>query len=353
MKRLLRLAAALAVLALAAQGAAAQYPNKPIRLIVPFPPSGAADLAARVVAGPLAQELGQPIIIDNKGGADGAIAGDALVKSAPDGYTLLFGTNTGMLAAPTLRRVPPYDPIADFTPISLVGRFGFFLFVHSSVPAKNMQELLAYVRANPGKLNYGTGNSTSIIATAQLIQQQKLDMVHVPYKGDAGVTTDLVAGRLDMMFATPGTALPHAKEGRLRVLATLLPARSALIPDAPTMTEAGLTGLTITPWAALFGPAKLPRDVVERLARASQSVLARPEVKEQLKSGELTLAELFRQGDADEMLGKLKVVSMLESLPGVGKVRARRLMEELEISESRRLRGLGDNQRRRLLERFA
>src|SRR6185436_5520590 len=188
------------VLALVLPEALAQYPNKPIRLIVPFPASGAADLAARVIAKPLSEELGQPIVIDNRGGADGAIAGDLLVKAAPDGYTLLFGTNTGMLAAPTLRKTPPYDPIADFTPISLIGRFGFFLFVHSSVPATNVQELIAHIRANPGKLNYGTGNSTSIIATGQLIRQEKLDLVHVPYKGDAGVTTDIIAGRLQMVF---------------------------------------------------------------------------------------------------------------------------------------------------------
>ena len=249
---------------------------------MPFPPGGAADLAARVVATPLSQELGQPIVVENKAGADGAIAGDLLIKSAPDGYTLLFATNTGMLAAPTLRKIPPYDPLSDFTPISLVGRFGFFLFVHGSVPAKNVQELLAYVRANPGKLNYGTGNSTSIIATAQLAQQEKLDMFHVPYKGDAPLTLDLVAGRVHMVFATPGTALQHAREGKLRVLATLLPERSALISDAPTMAEAGLRGLTVTPWAAFFGPAKLPRDVVERIARATQVVLARPDVREQL-----------------------------------------------------------------------
>jgi tripartite-type tricarboxylate transporter receptor subunit TctC len=273
---------AMAALMFAVPAALAQYPNKPIRLIVPFPPGGAADLAARVVATPLSQELGQPIIVENKAGADGAIAGDALVKAAPDGYTLLFGTNTGMLAAPTLRKIPPYDPMTDFTPISLIGRFGFFLFVNSGVPAANVQELLAYVRANPGKLNYGSGNSTAIVATAQLARQEKLDMVHVPYKGDAPMTVDLVAGRVQMVFATPGTALQHVKEGRLRVLATLLPARSALVPEAPTMPEAGLNGLSVTPWAALFGPAKLPRDVVDRVARATQAVLARAEVKEQL-----------------------------------------------------------------------
>jgi tripartite-type tricarboxylate transporter receptor subunit TctC len=275
--------AALALVAnLVALPAFAQYPSKPIRLIVPFPPGGAADFAARVVATPLAQELGQPIVVENKAGADGAIAGDLLVKSAPDGYTLLFATNTGMLAAPTLRKNPPYDPINDFTPVSLVGRFGFFLFVHPSVPATNVQELIAYIRANPGKLNYGTGNSTSIIATAQLALNEKLEMVHVPYKGDAPLTLDLVTGRVQMVFATPGTAMQHVKDGKLRVLATLLPERSALAPDAPTMTEAGLRGLTITPWAAFFGPAKLPREVVDRLARATQTVLARKEVRDQL-----------------------------------------------------------------------
>lgn len=277
-----RFVAVFALLVLAATHAAAQYPNKPIRLVVPFPPGGAADLAARVVATPLAQALGQPIIIENKAGADGAIAGDAVLKAAPDGYTLLFATNTGLCAAPSLRRIPPYDPIADFTPVSMVGKFGFFLFVHTDVPAKTVPELLAYVRANPGKLNYGTGNSTSIIATAQLAQLEKLDMVHVPYKGDAPLTIDLVAGRLQMVFATPGSALPHAKEGRLRVLATLLPNRSALIPEAPTMAEAGLTKLSITPWAGLFGPAKLPREVVDRLAREMKAVIERADVREQL-----------------------------------------------------------------------
>jgi tripartite-type tricarboxylate transporter receptor subunit TctC len=282
MRTLSGFVALLALLVLGAAPAAAQYPNKPIRLVVPFPPGGAADLAARVVAQPLAQGLGQPIVIENKAGADGAIAGEAVMRAAPDGYTLLFATTTGMCAAPTLRKKPPYDPIADFTPVSMAGTFGFFLFVHADVPAKTVPELLAYVRANPGKLNYGTGNSTSILATAQLAQMEKLNMVHVPYKGDAPLSIDLVAGRVQMVFATPGTSLAHAKEGKLRVLATLLPNRSALAPGVPTMAEAGLATLSITPWAGLFGPAKLPREIVDRLAREMKAVIARPEVREQL-----------------------------------------------------------------------
>ena len=258
------------------------YPNKPIRMIVPFPAGGAADLAARTVTQALSQGLGQQIIIDNRGGADGAIAGEAVMRANPDGYTILFATTTGLNAAPTLRKQPPYDPVTAFTPVTLVGKFGFFLFVHESLPAKNVAEFLAYVRANPGKVNYGTGNGTSILTTAQLAAAEKLDMVHIPYKGDAPTTADLIAGRVQVMIGTPGSAMQQVATGRLRVLATLLPNRSPLAPDAPTVAEAGLRGMTIDPWAGLFGPAGLPKDVVDRLAREMKAVAAKPEVREAL-----------------------------------------------------------------------
>ena len=258
------------------------YPNKPIRMIVPFPAGGAADLAARTVMQSLSQGLGQQVIIDNRGGADGAIAGEAVMRANPDGYTILFATTTGLNAAPVLRKQPPYDPVTAFTPITLVGKFGFFLFVHESLPAKNVAEFLAYVRANPGKVNYGTGNGTSILTTAQLATAEKLDMAHIPYKGDAPATADLIAGRVQVMIGTPGSAMPQVKEGRLRVLATMLPNRSPLAPDAPTVAEAGLRGMTIDPWAGLFGPAGLPREVVDRLAREMKVVAAKPEVREAL-----------------------------------------------------------------------
>ena len=255
------------------------YPNKPIRLIVPFPAGGAADFAARIVVQALSQGLGQQVIIDNRAGADGAIAGNAVIAAQPDGYTLLFATSTGLNFAPLVRKTPPYDPLKDFTPISLVGKFGFFLFMHESLPAKNVAEFLAYVRANPGKVNYGSGNGTSILTTAQLASVEKLDMLHVPYKGDAPATADLIAGRVQVMIGTPGSALPQVATGRLRVLATLLPNRSPLVPDVPTATEAGLRGLTISPWAGLFGPAGLPKEVVERIGREMKAVAAKPEVK--------------------------------------------------------------------------
>jgi tripartite-type tricarboxylate transporter receptor subunit TctC len=197
----------------------------------------------------------------------------------PDGYTLLFATTTGMNAAPVLRKQPPYDPITAFTPISMVGKFGFFLFVHQSLPAKTAAEFLSYVRANPGKVNYATGNGTSVLTTAQLALAEKLDMQHIPYKGDAPATADLIAGRVQVMIGTPGSAMPQVEEGRLRVLATLLSRRSPLAPDAPTTAEIGLTGLTITPWGGLFGPAKLPKEVVDRLAAAMKVVSARQDVR--------------------------------------------------------------------------
>jgi tripartite-type tricarboxylate transporter receptor subunit TctC len=202
------------------------------------------------------------------------------MRSAPDGYTLLFGTNTGMCAAPALRKTPPYDPIADFTPIALVGKFGFFMFVHESVPAKTVDELIAYAKQNPGKLNYGTGNSTSILATAQFAQSAGLQLVHIPYKGDAPATTDFIAGRVQLLIGTPGTVLPHVKEGKARVLATLLNGRSPLIPDAPTFAEAGQKPIPVQPFGAIYGPAKMPREIVERVARAVQAVMAQPAVKE-------------------------------------------------------------------------
>ena len=276
------LGSAIALLAAVMPLQAQTYPNKSIRLIVPFPAGGAADLAARTVTRALSEVLGQTLIIDNRGGADGAIAGEAVKNAEPDGYTLLFATTTGMNAAPTMRKQPPYDPITAFTPISMVGKFGFFLFVHESLPAKSVPEFLSYVRANPGKVNYATGNGTSILATAQLALVEKLEMQHIPYRGDAPATTDLIAGRVQVMIGTPGSAMPQVEEGRLRVLATLLSRRSPLAPNSPTAAEIGLNGLTITPWAGLFGPAKLPKEVVDRVAAAMKVISGRQDLREPL-----------------------------------------------------------------------
>lgn len=280
---------------------AQQFPVKPLRLIVPFPPGGSADVIARSVAQAMSQGLGQAVIVENRAGADGMIAGEAVMKAAPDGYTLLLATNTAFNAAPVMHKSVPYDPLTDFTPIGKVGTFGFFVFVHEGVPARTLAQLFDHARANPGKVAYGSGNSTSFVATARLAQQAKLDMVHIPYKGDAPMTLDLLAGRVQFAIAT-GTLLPHAKDGKLRILATLLPTRAPLLPEIPTLSEAGAAPMPMTPWAGIFGPAKMPPAVVDRLARELTRALAQPEVREQMEK----VAFAPQPSSPEELAGMVK-----------------------------------------------
>ena len=271
---LLFLAAAFATFAVNAQ-----YPDRPVRLIVPFPPGGAAELGARIFTVPLGQALGQPIVIETKPGGDGVIAADAVMRAAPDGYTLFYATNTAFNWVLATRKNPPYNPLTDFTPVSFVGYFGFFLFSNPGVPAASVAELIAYARANPGKLNYGSGNSTSQLFGAQLKQITNIDIVHVPYKGDAPLTVDLLGGRLHLAFATPGSAAPQVKAGKLRALAAMFPSRSPLLPEVPTAAEAGLGNMSLTPWGGIFGPKGMPKEAVDRLARELAVVLKRPDVR--------------------------------------------------------------------------
>lgn len=281
MIQFLRNLAACGTLLLLASNALAQFPSKPIRLIVPFPAGSATDTVARILAPVLSQGFGQPVVVENKPGADGAIAGVELMRAAPDGHTIMLGTTT-IVAVPTLRKEPPYT-INDFTPISNVGRYTFLLLVNAKVPASTMGELLDYARANPDKLNCATGNTGGIIYTAQFSSLGKIKMVQVPYKGEPPAITDLVGGRVQVMFATPTTALAFVKEGKLRALATTISRRTALLPDVPTMAEAGMPAFGISSWAAVVGPAKMPRDVTDRINREVNAALRRPEVREQLE----------------------------------------------------------------------
>jgi tripartite-type tricarboxylate transporter receptor subunit TctC len=283
MQKLIRVLAAVGAFSLIAIPAAAQYPAKAIRIVVPFAAGGASDAITRIVAQPLSETLGQPVVVDNRPGAEGAIAGEVVAKSAPDGYTILFGGNTTMLGVPILRKNPPYDVIADFAPITSLGKFAFFLVVHPNIPAKTLSELIDYARANPGKLNYATSTVNEVLAFAQLKSLANVDMVQVPYKGGAPATPDLLSARVHLMFTTGSSVVPLVKEGKLRALATLLPGRSSLLPSVPTIAEAGMPRLTAVPWSGLFAPAKTPKDIVERLSREVNVILKRPEMRGQFQ----------------------------------------------------------------------
>jgi len=257
-----------------------QFPSKALRIIVGFPPGGAADVTIRIIAQGLSAQLGQPVTVENRPGAESVIAADAVRNSPPDGYTLLMGTNTAMVAVPS-RANPPYDPFRDFTPISTLGNFTMFLVVSPKLPGKNVTEFLDYVRANPGKLNYASSNSAALLAAVQLLAPEKLQMTHVPYKGDVQALNDLMTDRIHMMFGTGTGVPPLAKDGRVRVLATLLNARSPLLLEVPTGKEANVQGISIVPWSALFGPAKMPADLTARLSKEINAVLSRADTKEQ------------------------------------------------------------------------
>jgi tripartite-type tricarboxylate transporter receptor subunit TctC len=284
MTKLTRVALLLALSFCAAPVLAQAYPSKPIRLIVGFPPGGSADPTTRIMGQALSEQMGQPFLVENRPGADSAIAAQQLAAMPADGYTLMFASNSAMTAAVALRKQPMYDPLTDFTPISMVGRATIFLYVHPSVPAKNMTEFVAHVRANPGKLNYGTGNPLSILYTQQLLSAKGLTMHHVPYKGEGPLNPDILTGRVHVSFLSTGTAVSYAKDGRLRPLAVLLKARSPLLPEVPTIDEAGAPEVTVRQWAGIYGPAKLPRAVVERLNKEINAALKRPDVIEKLLS---------------------------------------------------------------------
>jgi tripartite-type tricarboxylate transporter receptor subunit TctC len=275
----------LLLLLLAAASAWAQpYPNKPIRLIVGFPPGGSADPTTRIMGQALSEQMGQPIIVENRPGADSAIAAEQVSKMPADGYSLMFASNSGMTAAVALRKQPAYDPLTDFTPISMVGRATVFFYVHPSVPAKTMKEFVDYAKANPGKLNYGTGNPLSILYTQQLLSAKGLSMLHVPYKGEGPLNPDILTGRIHASFLSTSTALSYGKDGKLRPLAVLLKSRSPLLPEVPTIDEAGAPEVTVRQWAGMFGPPKMPRDIVERLNKEVNAALKRPDVIEKLLS---------------------------------------------------------------------
>ncbi|MDO9284141.1 MAG: tripartite tricarboxylate transporter substrate binding protein [Aquabacterium sp.] len=257
------------------------WPSKPIRIVLQFPPGGSTDSVARILAQPLSAALGQPVVVENRPGADGAIAGDHVARAEPDGHTFFLASNTPMMQVPLLKKNPPYDPVKSFTPVSLVGRYVYVMVSTPALPIKDVAELLAYARANPGKLGYGSYSGVTQLMHTQL-KLVKADTTLVPYKGEAPTVTDILGNHVQFTFATPASTLPHIKDGKLRALAVLLPTRSSLLPNVPTGAEAGLPPFTAGTWAALFGPAKMPPEIVQRMSRELNAAMQRPEVRERI-----------------------------------------------------------------------
>ena len=275
--------AAAATFALAAAAAAAAYPDRPIRLVVPYTPGGVTDALARVLAKGLSDRLGQSVIVENRGGGGANIGADAVAKAAPDGYTLLMGSAATHAINSSLYKSLPYDHIKDFAPITQVAQVPNILVVHPSVPAKDVRELIAYAKANPGKLNFGSsGAGGTIHLSGELFKTLAgVDMLHVPYKGSAPAVSDLLGGQVQVMFDS--SVVPHVKSGRLRALAVTSSKRSTALPDVPTMAEAGLPGYESTAWFGVLAPAGTPQAILARLHDEMVAVLKDPATQAWMK----------------------------------------------------------------------
>jgi tripartite-type tricarboxylate transporter receptor subunit TctC len=258
--------------------AAEAYPSKPIRLVIPFAAGSATDSAGRLLAQELSPRLGQNVIVENRPGALGQIAATFVAHSAPDGYTLFMTTNTTHSANPHLFKTLPYDPVKDFEPIARIGTLPFMLVINPQLRVDSTAELIAYAKANPGKLTYGQASSASLVAAETINTMAKVSIVGVPYKVSTQAILDLMAGRLDFMVADFTTAMPQVKAGKLKVLAVTTAKRSALMPDVPPIADT-LKGFDLTSWNGIFAPAGTPKEIVARLARETLEALARPDVR--------------------------------------------------------------------------
>ena len=279
MKRWLTLFLLLVSGALAAQS----YPSKPIKIVVPFPAGGIADLYARVIGVRLSEPWGQSIVIENRTGAGGNIGADVVAKSAPDGYTLVMGTFGTHAVNVSLFSSMPYDPVRDFAPIVLVLEAEGLLVVHPSVPAQSVLDLIAYARAHPGRLTFASaGMGTASHLAGELFKTMaRVEMTHVPYKGNVPAITDLLAGQTSLLFGTMPTVLPHAKGGKLRAIATIGSVRSAAAPELPTVAEA-LPGFEVTNWIGLLAPAGTPADIVRKWNAEVNKIMQGADLKQRL-----------------------------------------------------------------------
>lgn len=265
------------------RGSSASYPDRPIRIVVPFAAGGPSDVGARVLAQGMSQSWRQPVVVDNRIGASGIIGADIVARSAPDGYTLLMA-QVGDAISMSLYAKLPYNFMKDFAPITLVGQTPFILVAHPSVPVKTVQDLIALAKAKPRSLTFGSAGTgvASHLAGELFKGAAGIDVVHVPYKGQAPATTDLLGGQITYMFNNPITALPHIKSGKMRALGVSTPARFSGLPDVPTVAESGLPGFAVGFWLGPLAPAGTPRAVIDKLNREMVRMLRSPEVVERL-----------------------------------------------------------------------
>ena len=263
---------------------AQNYPNRPVRLVVPFSPGSGTDIAARAISQHLGTALGQNFIVDNKPGANGSIGAMEVIRAAPDGYTLLFGSSSTMAANVALVKNMPYDPIKDFSPVAGVADSVSALLIKTSFPAKTLPEFIAYAKQHPGKLNAGYGSSSTQVSIAQLNKLTGLNVTMVPYKSTPLAVTDLLGGTIDFTFADLGNAMPHTKSGALRALGIGNSKRSPMVPDWPPITETIPGFDDVVGWIAIAGPAGLPKDVADKLGAAVGQALQQSEVKTRLNT---------------------------------------------------------------------
>ena len=260
------------------------FPTKPIHWVSPWSPGGANDILSRMIGSEISTTLGQPVMIENKPGASGTVGTASVAKSPPDGYTITLGSTPSYATAPSMYPDLPYNPVRDFAPITLVARVSNLLVVHPSLPVNNVKELIAYARANPGKLNFtSVGSGSTPHLSAELFKMMAgVELSHVPYKGTAPALVDLIAGRVEMAFEGTPALLPHVRAGRLRALGITSLQRSQLLPDVPTISESGLSGFDVNVWYAVFAPAGTPAEVIKKLNNAIVASLRTPALSRQL-----------------------------------------------------------------------
>lgn len=283
-RRILLTAATLMALTGASLAQDASYPNHPIRLLVGYAPGGSADIAARLLAAQLGVELKQTVVVDNRAGANGNIAGDLLARAAPDGYTLMMASTAQIVINPSLYPNMSYDPVKDLAPVSLVQKEHNIMVVNPTVPAKNLKEFLAWAKANDGKVSFASPGqgSPAHLAGELLNQMAGLKMVHVPYKGTGPAIADLLAGNVTMAIDNMPPLLPQVRSGKLRGIAVASPQRAKAAPDIPTLAESGLPGYAVPAWKGLMAPAKTPRAIIDKLHAAVVKALASPELQKRM-----------------------------------------------------------------------